>query len=538
MQVKDILQFGGLADAHVVAGRNGLEKPITSISVLEVAEAEIKNWALTNQLYLSSFYAITHNTNKQLEVITALHENHCCGLIICHFDLFLKCLDQSVLTYCDEHNFPLIIANSEKSYIEIMYPIVSRLINTKNTKIEYLNLMQNRLIELIATKKDVNFIYKSMEIEYGGALIFFDTDKKLIYPKNNDIQNKIQSFMDSHIFDFSYHIKTENRSVSINDQNFIIYPIEYRGWNFGFILAEFSIRFSEENLLKLSYIANLASLISTKRYRLCEIEKKRKQEYISDLLTWNFRSNDVAEMMGKAVGWDISNKSRVLIININDIQVNLSTDKDFTWYLEEVLYKQIKDIVKQDNPKNLVGLRSDIFIILLEDRRSDELQSVLHLCKKLLDCCNHSYKGSVSIGLSRPMTQAREIPEAYQDAMDAMRFGRFFFGDQHISVSDWLGFYSLLSDIKKLKNFDGIKRDIFSALQQYDEAEKSCLMLTLKTLILHHMDVQSTAEAMFVHRNTINYRKRKITEILGYTPWEMPYLFNTMLVFVSDIFEE
>ena len=110
--------------------------------------------------------------------------------------------------------------------------------------------------------------------------------------------------------------------------------------------------------------------------------------------------------------------------------------------------------------------------------------------------------------------------------------------DRHISVSDWLGFYSLLSDIKKLKNFDGIKRDIFSALQQYDEAEKCCLMLTLKTLILHHMDVQSTAEAMFVHRNTINYRKRKITEILGYTPWEMPYLFNTMLVFVSDIFEE
>lgn len=538
MQVKDILQFGGLVDAQVVAGKNGLEKFISSISVLEVAEAGIKNWALTDQLYLSSFYAITHDTSKQLEVITALIENQCCGLIICHFDLYLKHLDRSVLAYCDENNFPLIIADSTKSYIKIMYPIVSKLINTKNTKIEYLNLMQNRLIELIATKKDVNFIYKSMEKEYGGALIFLDTNKKLIYPKSSAIQNDIQFLVDNPIFDISCAIEPEHQTVSINEKNFIIYPIEYRGWNFGFILAELSTSFSEENLLKLSYIANLASLISTKGYRISEIEKSRKQEYISDLLTWNFRSNDVAEMMGESVGWDINNKSRVIIININDIQVNLAMNKDFTWYLEEVLYKQIKDIVKHNNQKNLIGLRSDIFIILLEDRKSDELQDSLRLCEKLLDCCTRIYKGSVSIGLSRPMAQPRDIPEAYQDAMDAMRFGRFFFGDQHIAVSDYLGFYSLLRDIKKLKNFDQINHEMFTALQQYDDAENSCLMLTLKTLVVNHMDVQSTADALFVHRNTINYRKRKIVELLGYKPWEMPYLFNTILAFISDVFEE
>ena len=31
---------------------------------------------------------------------------------------------------------------------------------------------------------------------------------------------------------------------------------------------------------------------------------------------------------------------------------------------------------------------------------------------------------------------------------------------------------------------------------------------------------------MFVHKNTILQRKTKITELLGYPPFEMPYLFK------------
>jgi len=38
------------------------------------------------------------------------------------------------------------------------------------------------------------------------------------------------------------------------------------------------------------------------------------------------------------------------------------------------------------------------------------------------------------------------------------------------------------------------------------------------------------AKLMYLHRNTLLHRKNKIIEIYGYTPFEMPYLLNFLLV--------
>ena len=58
LTIREALKFGGLFGAVVVAGQTGLDTPIESISVLEVAEGSISRWVLKNQLYITSFYAI------------------------------------------------------------------------------------------------------------------------------------------------------------------------------------------------------------------------------------------------------------------------------------------------------------------------------------------------------------------------------------------------------------------------------------------------------------------------------------------------
>lgn len=49
------------------------------------------------------------------------------------------------------------------------------------------------------------------------------------------------------------------------------------------------------------------------------------------------------------------------------------------------------------------------------------------------------------------------------------------------------------------------------------------------------MEIHSGShKKMFVHKNTILQRKTKITELLGYSPFEMPYLLNLLIVFVIE----
>ena len=42
------------------------------------------------------------------------------------------------------------------------------------------------------------------------------------------------------------------------------------------------------------------------------------------MITWNFRSDEIAAKMGLDVGWDITNKGIMIIVNLNNIQENIN----------------------------------------------------------------------------------------------------------------------------------------------------------------------------------------------------------------------
>lgn len=46
--------------------------------------------------------------------------------------------------------------------------------------------MQNKLIENIATKRDVSFIYKGIAEEYSGRIYFLDINNRVLFPKKNN----------------------------------------------------------------------------------------------------------------------------------------------------------------------------------------------------------------------------------------------------------------------------------------------------------------------------------------------------------------
>ena len=83
--------------------------------------------AKKNELYITSFYAIHTNIEKQKEVIKVLHKSGGCGLVLCHIDMWIKDIDKEIIELCNTIDFPLIVANSEVSYVEILNPIIEKL---------------------------------------------------------------------------------------------------------------------------------------------------------------------------------------------------------------------------------------------------------------------------------------------------------------------------------------------------------------------------------------------------------------------------
>ena len=83
----------------------------------------------------------------------------------------------------------------------------------------------------------------------------------------------------------------------------------------------------------------------------------------------------------------------------------------------------------------------------------------------------------------------------------------FFYKDQ--------GIYTLISHVDDTRILDEYVEAQLGKLLRYDEINTGSLCETLENYIANNCNAKRTAEAMFVHRNTLNYRLKKISEILN-----------------------
>ncbi|HHV38621.1 MAG TPA: hypothetical protein GXX70_03885 [Tepidimicrobium sp.] len=379
-----------------------------------------------------------------------------------------------------------------------------------------------------------------MSEEYGKKIFFLDINNEIIYPKHDRDSSKITNLVDEYKNFIQKRCgKKEYCIIASRSNKKIVFPIKGKGLYYGMMVTECKENDINESIRILKSISSLCTLIFTKSLRIEERQIIKKQEYISDLITWNFRTDEIAIKMGQDIGWNILNKCRMIVVNLNDIQNNIEiNNKDLLKFVNEILYNKIKHIVRSDDENNIMGLRSDMFLILLQSNDEESYQRAKSIGTKILECCADNFNGSVSIGISGHIENYKNIPDAYTQATEAAKIGRHFLGDNKVVSFEDIGFYGIFKKICSIGDFQSINKDIFKDLKQYDKDENLDLYITLKALIYNNMNTKAAAEELYIHYNTVNYRKNKIVEILGYKPWEMPYLFNTLMAIISDFFEK
>ncbi len=78
-----------------------------------------------------------------------------------------------------------------------------------------------------------------------------------------------------------------------------------------------------------------------------------------------------------------------------------------------------------------------------------------------------------------------------------------------------IGVYKILFDVKNKELLSGYYKSVLGALIEYDIENKSDLCSILRQYILYDGSIQKVAEINLTHRNTINYKIKKIKEIMG-----------------------
>lgn len=132
------------------------------------------------------------------------------------------------------------------------------------------------------------------------------------------------------------------------------------------------------------------------------------------------------------------------------------------------------------------------------------------------------------IGISGTCSSIKSLQNEWNHAMLALKLCR---EDENFSDYNGLGIYKLLGEIQDKNVLKGFYDEILGKLSKFSEEKRTDYLNTLQLYLNSSGKVQKTAEENFTHRNTVNYRIKKIEETLGISiqDGEQRYLLQTAL---------
>ena len=143
-------------------------------------------------------------------------------------------------------------------------------------------------------------------------------------------------------------------------------------------------------------------------------------------------------------------------------------------------------------------------------------------------CCRTFSKQVFYCGVGTEVTGVEQLRESYRRGTAALAYGvvrnekRVFFSDLGV-----VQLFFTCQDQAILLQF----ASILMPLEQYDAQYGTALMETLRLYLEFHGSVNLVSEEMFCHRNTTNYRIRKIKSILGSELDDRTTMFRLQLAF-------
>ncbi|MFJ4029359.1 helix-turn-helix domain-containing protein [Paenarthrobacter sp. NPDC089989] len=177
------------------------------------------------------------------------------------------------------------------------------------------------------------------------------------------------------------------------------------------------------------------------------------------------------------------------------------------------LFERLAD---KHEPRPLLGLH-DGYIVALLPLTGGSLNGTETFARMMRETFHMrgQHDNNMVMAVAGPALGMPDYPEIFSMARGAVELAAMRgLGGKTLTLEDlgMAGLFLQLPDVTKLSAY--VDR-IVGPLRHRDLAEGTALLPTLRVLLASDLDMRETAERMFVHRNTVNKRRKRIEEILG-----------------------
>lgn len=171
-------------------------------------------------------------------------------------------------------------------------------------------------------------------------------------------------------------------------------------------------------------------------------------------------------------------------------------------------------------PEQLSGFTgAGYFVVLSPGKSASLLQSSIDQTLKLLQNENAD---RVIVGIGNTACGLEGLKQSYEQSLTAIKLGKLFYPGEPLFYYSHLQTEDAVSKIKREIRND-LYRSILGPLLNSEDKSRDGrynqeLLQTLEQFFLQEMSLQKTAQALFIHRNTLTHRFNKIKMMTGLDP--------------------
>lgn len=509
LSVANVLDHELLADTQVVAGAKGLTRQVTWIHNAGVPDAAY--WLNGGELLLTTMLNLPDNVQEQCQYIADLEEKGVAGLIMT-IGRYIEHVPQHLIDIADEHDFPLIAIPFEARFVDIAKAINERLSQDNLERVRRALSIHQTLTNLVLQGGGLQDLADRLADLIGHSISIENDVFEAIATRNISDVDEARRYTQLHgrtdprlikaLEERGYLPKIRETLHSLHldaqpdvglEMERILAPIVVHGAIYGYmwIIAD-DHALGEIDMMALESGSTIAALMLLYQESVQSAEASLKGNMLSQLIRGEGQRETILIDQSLRYGVDLRRLYTMLVI---------ATDTSISQG-QRILYRSVNQLLNLDGWAAVVSQFGGQVVILAEGSNDDLEKLIAQLQQRVVPC---------QIAISTAQQGADGVKQAYEQCQDALHIARRMMPKETLIHFKTLGYLhalykagadTLLGNpyVPLLRSLYGeTQADLFDTLEAYLDAGGNGVQ---------------TADALHIHRSTLNYRLQRIGAII------------------------
>lgn len=493
--VKDCLELDVFAGARVLSAASGVNNDVGSVSVLDASdEADLKLLdGGKTEILLTGFLGVKDDVKKQCKLVEGIARRGCAALAVFHVGRVMDKVDEQVIETAEKTGLTLIQMAASASYGKTICEVMDSVLYGENFSN---SLISNTVFHLLNFEKHSSFqeAIKEAAINNDFQLIILSEEFNPVLTietrHNATIADAIRLGKERKVGDDSGKVYTQ---IDVNGVLTYWGPVNIGSDKYFMFIVDNEDFYTAGEITKLAEIIELA--MGMWKYTP---ERDVKADFIKALIRGNkslaYNIQDEARIEGqdiigvffsKGINRDAENQAFAEFEKKTDLEIMQSAEGDETYGM----------ILRTEQSKDGGDFHADCNDLFnkLKENRAARIFHVIGL--NGIEGAGDAYK---------------LISESWTFAQNVFPYKRVFTKYELTLVNNCINIQIQGGFVKK--NY----AELLEPFKTIGEHKGKQLMDTLEAFVLDAgMNSGKTAEIMDVHANTVQYRLKKINEMLG-----------------------